>query len=109
MESYFATIPVPDSTRFRSRYKVGAHEECRALLNAVRRNALGPDGQAPTVAQIAEMLGMHESTLFTYCTQPRRDRSAKQRGTPYLVLYALGAMAACPQGVARTLFGPGVR
>lgn len=78
-------------------------------MNAVRRNALGPEGQTPTVAQIADMLGMHETTLLAYCAQPRRDRSAKQRGTPYLVLYALGAMAACPQGVARALFGPGVR
>ncbi len=106
MESYYATIPVPDANRMRSRYKVKPHEECKALVSTIRRNSLAPDGRTPTVAQIAELLGMHESSLERACLPPRRDRSIKQRGTPYLLVYALGAMAACPQGVARAIFGP---
>lgn len=101
----YAVIPVPDASRLKSRYKTKSHEECKALVNAIRRNAMAADGSTPTVAQIAMLMGITEPTLSRYCSPPRNDRSIKQRGTPYLVLYALGAMAACPQGVARAIFG----
>lgn len=106
MESHYSTIPVPDASRLTSRYKTKVHEECRALLNAIRRNAVSTTGATPTVAQIAKLMDMHESTLERYCMAPRSNRSMTQRGTPYLVLYALGAMAACPRGVALAIFGP---
>ena len=103
--SLFATIPIPDATRMKDRFRTEVHDECRALLSNIRRQSLSPDGVPPTVAQIAPLLGINESTLERYCRAPREDRSVTQRGTPYLVLYALGALSAAPEATAIAIWG----
>lgn len=103
--SLFATIPIPDATRMKDRFRTKSHEECKALLSNIRRQALSPDGQVPTVAQVATLLGINESTLERYCIAPREDRSVTQRGTPYLVVYALGALSAAPEATAIAIWG----
>ena len=103
--SLFATIPVPDARRNAGSIRQEAHDECRALVTNIRRQAVSKSGQAPTVAQIAELLGISESTLEKYCRAPRTDRSMNQRGTPYLVLYALGALSANPEATGLAIWG----
>lgn len=103
--SLYATIPVPDARRNAGSMRQEAHEECRALVTNIRRQAVSKSGAAPTVAQISELLGINESTLERYCRAPRTDRSVSQRGTPYLVLYALGALSANPEATGQAIWG----
>lgn len=104
MTPLYATLLVPDARRLDGRRDTHTHEEVRALVRVIRRGARGPLGQAPTLPQLAELLGIAPSTLEAYGTAPRRDRSAAPRGVPYTVLYCLEAMAACPGGVAAALW-----
>mgnify|MGYP002718170270 FL=1 len=101
----YANVAMPDARRFARRVADAPHEEVRALLNVLRRNVTGPDGQKPTIADIATLLGLAESTLQNYTAPPRTDRSRAPRGVPYVAVYALEVMVSCPECVASILWG----
>lgn len=104
MPLVYATVPVPDARRALARREAHPHEEVRALLRVIQRNAPGPAGEAPSHAQVAALLGISASTLHAYCAPPRRDRARTPRGVPYPVLYALEVLASCPAGTAAALW-----
>ena len=101
----YANVALPDARRFARRLADAPHDDVRTMLSILRRNVRGPNGETPTIADIATLLGLAESTLQNYTTPPRGDRSRAPRGVPYLVVYALEVLVACPECVASVLWG----
>lgn len=104
MPDYFAHIHVPNAKRMGRR--TSPNEDVRALVNVIKRSAIGPKGQTATLEDIAALLGISPDTLRGYQLKPRTDRSAVQRGVPYTALYALEVLASCPAGTAAAIWGP---
>ncbi|HZX79887.1 MAG TPA: hypothetical protein VFE72_02900 [Lysobacter sp.] len=103
MTTPYVMAPVPNARRRFVQRAEHRPEEVRALLRLLQSMVIGPNGERPSHAAIAGLLGIAERTLGAYCTAPRR-RASSPRPVPYVVLYALEVMAANPAAVARELW-----
>lgn len=100
----YALLPIPDA-RKRRRRSEHRFEEVRALVRVLQDTVRGPQGERPSLEQIAGLVGITKSTLEAYCAKPRLDRARNPRGVPYATLYCIEALVSCPHGVADLLFG----
>lgn len=99
----YVEIPTPNAARWIKTRTAHPAEDVRALVRVIRRTAIPDDGRAPTIAEIATLLGIAERTLDAYQQTPRR-RNHNARGVPYCTMVCLQALAANPRGTAGAIF-----
>lgn len=95
----YVEIPTPNAARWIKARAAHPAEDVRALVRIIRRSAIPDDGRAPTIAEIAALLGIAERTLDAYQMTPKR-RNANARGVPYCTMVCLQALAATPRATA---------
>lgn len=105
MSNRFVSFTPPNAARLRSSRSSSLEEQVAALVTIIQRNTTGPLGERPTLDDIAGLLGIATSTLDGYRRPPRSDRSRRQRGVPYPVLYCLEVLSISPQATATALWG----
>lgn len=95
----YATLPIPDA---RDSDPMTYREEVQAAVRYLRLTCRGPDGQEPTIAQLAELLGVGRTTMADWVT----DRGAgRPRANPgFASVYALRALLAAPVAARRALW-----
>jgi hypothetical protein len=103
MTDVYAHVHVPNAKRMAAR--ATPNEDVRALVGIIRRTVTGPNGETPTLDDVAALLGISPATLRGYQLKPRTNRSSVQRGVPYTVLYALEVLSASPAGTAAAIWG----
>lgn len=99
----YVEIPTPNAARWIKTRTAHPAEDVRALVRVIRRTAVPDDGRAPTIAEVAALLGIAERTLDAYQQTPRR-RNHNARGVPYCTMVCLQALAANPRGTAEAVF-----
>lgn len=99
----YAQTHIPDARRSDpSTYR----DEATALLRIIREQCPGPNGERPTMQQIAELLGMADSTLYAYGAAGQRGtRRARLPAVPFPVLYALRVMVTGLPATRAALWG----
>lgn len=95
----YVEIPIPNAARWVNTRTAHPAEDVRALVRIIRRTAIPDNGRAPTIAEVAALLGIAERTLDAYQQTPRR-RNHNARGVPYCTMVCLQALAANPRGTA---------
>ena len=101
----YANLPVPDARRSDpARFPA----EVAALLQLIRDECPGPEGERPTMQQVADLLGVSDTQLYAYIAAPRARRRRRPLLPPYTLIYALRARAGYLPGTRRALW-PGMR
>lgn len=95
-----AYLPIPDARRSDpATYR----DEIAALVRLIREQCPGPTGKTPTMEQVAELLGISDSTLYLH-TGPVPPRMRKPLTPPYTLVYALRALVASPASTRAALW-----
>lgn len=96
-----AFLPIPDARRSNpDKYR----EETAALVRLIREQCPGPNGRRPNMGQVADLLGVSESTLQLH-TGPAPKNRRKPILPSYSFIYALRALVAAPAATQRALWG----
>jgi hypothetical protein len=98
----YATLPIPDA---RASDPLMYREEVQAAVRYLRLTCTGPDGQEPSIAQIAELLGVGRTTLADWVTDRGVGRPRANPG--FTSVYALRALVAAPVATRAALWGEG--
>ena len=97
----YATLPVPDARRADpARFPA----EVATLLQLIRDECPGPEGERPTMQQVADLLGVSDTQLYAYIAAPRARRRRRPLLPPYTLIYALRALAGYLPGTRRALW-----
>lgn len=93
-----AQTPVPDARRSDpATYR----EEVAALLRIIREQCPGPEGQRPTMQQVADLIGVSDATLYGYVNPPGKRRPALP---PFSLVFALRVLVAALPAAQRAIW-----